>query len=105
LEKKGGCKIPAGKTIYENLEGDFPMVTGFFTRTSLAGGLKYALTVEGYISHNNKSLFLPKCSHFLNTSLVLSREYSEERGRFRELTYAALSLFSKNPSGFISTDR
>jgi hypothetical protein len=72
LEKKGGCKIPAGKTIYDSLDDDSPMIT-VFTRTSLAGGLKYALTVEGYISHDNKSLFLPRCSHFLNSSLVLER--------------------------------
>lgn len=38
---------------------------------SLAGGLKYAFTMEGYISHELGSLRRPSCSHFLNWSLFL----------------------------------
>lgn len=39
--------------------------------TSLAGGLKYAFTIEGYISQVSVFLLRPNCSHCLNPSLVL----------------------------------
>jgi len=38
---------------------------------SLAGGLKYALTVEGHISHDSGSLFNSRLSQPLDISLFL----------------------------------
>lgn len=43
--------IPAGKTIYVH-QSETYTIRPQVPYTSLAGGLKYALTIEGYISHS-----------------------------------------------------
>ena len=94
-EKKGGRRIPAGKTIYINVmmrlaAGDNK------ERTSFAGGLKYAFTVEGNISQPSGSRFRPSCAHFFVVWLILKRRaVNVVTIKAKQDNYAELKMFPK----------
>lgn len=76
--------------------------------TSLAGGLKYALTIEGYISHSWMFLGFPSFRQALTSSLALTGSSEQSATWWDDLTgrgtHAALSMFSKNLSSSILTN-